>query len=47
MGVDIARNLVEVGNRRAAKEGLKNCTFQEGDASDLTELGDVPVAVEI
>jgi ubiquinone/menaquinone biosynthesis C-methylase UbiE len=38
LGVDIARNLVEAGNRRAAKEGLKNCTFQEGDASNLTEL---------
>jgi SAM-dependent methyltransferase len=39
-GVDIARNLVEAGNKRAAQEGLKNCTFQEGDASDLHELED-------
>src|SRR5690242_7000777 len=35
LGVDIARNLVEAGNRRAAELGLKNCTFREGDATDL------------
>ncbi len=40
LGVDIARNLVEAGNKRALKEGLTNCTFQEGDASDLHELKD-------
>ena len=40
LGVDIARNLVEAGNRRAAEEGLKNCTFQEGDASNLEQLPD-------
>lgn len=39
-GVDIARNLVEAGNKRAQKEGLTNCTFQEGDATDLKELKD-------
>src|SRR6187549_803025 len=39
-GVDIARNLVEAGNRRAKAEGLTNCTFQEGDASDLNDLQD-------
>jgi ubiquinone/menaquinone biosynthesis C-methylase UbiE len=38
--VDIARNLVEAGNIRAKKEGLPNCTFQEGDATDLHELED-------
>src|SRR5688500_10232806 len=38
LGVDIAKNLVEAGNRRARSEGLKNCRFQEGDASDLREL---------
>jgi len=38
LGVDIARNLVEAGNRRAQGEGLTNCKFQEGDASDLREL---------
>jgi ubiquinone/menaquinone biosynthesis C-methylase UbiE len=40
LGVDIARNLVEAGNRRAEKEGLANCRFQEGDATDLRELAD-------
>src|SRR5262245_52687341 len=40
LGVDIARNLVEAGNRRAREEGLANCRFQEGDASDLRELAD-------
>ena len=39
-GVDIARNLVEAGNRRAKEAGLTNCKFQEGDATDLHELGD-------
>jgi len=40
LGVDIASNLVAAGNRRASEEGLMNCRFQEGDASDLRELGD-------
>jgi ubiquinone/menaquinone biosynthesis C-methylase UbiE len=40
LGVDIARNLVEAGNIRAKNEGLTNCTFQEGDATDLHELKD-------
>jgi SAM-dependent methyltransferase len=40
LGVDIARNLVEAGNRRAQAEGLTNCRFQEGDASSLNELAD-------
>ncbi len=40
LGVDIARNLVEAGNKRAKEEGLTNCTFQEGDASDLGGLED-------
>jgi SAM-dependent methyltransferase len=40
LGVDIARNLVEAGNRRAKAEGLTYCTFQEGDASNLSELND-------
>jgi SAM-dependent methyltransferase len=38
LGVDIASNLVEAGNKRAREQGLTNCTFQEGDASDLHEL---------
>ncbi len=40
LGVDIASNLVAAGNRRAEAEGLTNCRFQEGDASDLHDLGD-------
>ena len=40
LGVDIAKNLVEAGNRRAKDEGLTNCKFQEGDASNLHELPD-------
>ncbi len=40
LGVDIARNLVEAGNKRAAEQGLSNCQFQEGDASNLEQLGD-------
>jgi ubiquinone/menaquinone biosynthesis C-methylase UbiE len=40
LGVDIAKNLVETGNRRAQAEGLTNCRFQEGDASNLQELRD-------
>lgn len=39
-GVDIAGNLVEAGNKRAKNEGLANCTFQEGDATNLHELKD-------
>jgi ubiquinone/menaquinone biosynthesis C-methylase UbiE len=40
LGVDIAKNLVEAGNRRAKEEGLANCRFQEGDASELRDLRD-------
>ncbi len=40
LGVDIAGNLVEAGNRRAQSLGLTNCKFQEGDASNLHELKD-------
>jgi SAM-dependent methyltransferase len=40
LGVDIAANLVEAGNGRAKAEGLANCRFQEGDASDLRDLKD-------
>ena len=40
LGVDIASNLVEAGNRRAEAEGLTNCRFQEGDASHLDDLAD-------
>src|SRR6476661_2101786 len=40
LGVDIASNLVEAGNNRAKREGLTNCRFQEGDASNLQDLND-------
>ena len=40
LGVDIARNLVEAGNRRAQEFDLANCIFQEGDASNLEHLPD-------
>ncbi len=40
LGVDIARNLVEAGNKRAREQGLANCRFQEGDATNLRELKD-------
>jgi SAM-dependent methyltransferase len=40
LGVDIASNLVAAGNRRANDEGLANCRFQEGDATNLHELED-------
>ncbi len=40
LGVDIARNLVEAGNKRAKAEGLDNCTFREGDAISLDDLDD-------
>src|SRR6185295_16328168 len=39
-GIDIARNLVEAGNKRAAAAGLKNVSFQQGDACDLTGVAD-------
>ena len=38
LGVDIASNLVAAGNERAQAAGLANLRFQEGDASDLSEL---------
>ena len=34
-GIDIARNLVEAGNKRAQQAGLKNLKFHEGDACKL------------
>src|SRR5687767_2474952 len=40
LGVDIASNLVEAGNARAQSLELTNLRFQEGDASDLSELED-------
>ena len=40
LGVDIASNLVEAGNRRAKQENLANIRFQQGDATDLVGLPD-------
>lgn len=40
LGVDIASNLVQAGNKRAKEEGLSNIRFQEGDACDLLDLKD-------
>jgi ubiquinone/menaquinone biosynthesis C-methylase UbiE len=40
LGVDIASNLVAAGKSRAEAEGLDNCRFQEGDASNLEDLND-------
>lgn len=39
-GIDIARNLVEAGNRRATALGLTNLTFRQGDATNLQPLAD-------
>jgi len=40
VGIDIASNLVEAGNRRAAEAGLTRLTFQVGDACDLQGVSD-------
>ena len=40
LGLDIASNLVAAGNKRAKEQGLTNCRFQEGDASNLHGLRD-------
>jgi len=40
VGIDIAKNLVDAGNRRATAEGLTQLKFQEGDASDLQGVDD-------
>jgi SAM-dependent methyltransferase len=40
VGIDIARNLVDAGNRRAAEEGLDRLTFHEGDACSLQGVDD-------
>jgi ubiquinone/menaquinone biosynthesis C-methylase UbiE len=39
-GIDIARNLVEAGNKRAKEAGLERLRFQEGDASNLEGVAD-------
>ncbi len=40
VGIDIAQNLVEAGNKRAAEAGLNNLRFQEGDACNLQGVDD-------
>ncbi len=40
VGIDIARNLVDAGNERAAEAGLTNLRFETGDASDLSGVPD-------
>jgi len=40
LGVDIAANLVAAGNARAKAQGLANCRFREGDASNLSDIED-------
>lgn len=40
LGVDIARNLVEAGNRRATEAGLSRLMFQHGDACNLAGIAD-------
>ena len=40
VGIDIASNLVEAGNKRAAAAGLNRVKFQEGDASNLQGVDD-------
>lgn len=47
LGVDIASNLVEAGNRRARHENLDNCRFQQGDACHLSELNDASFDVVV
>jgi SAM-dependent methyltransferase len=40
VAIDIARNLVEAGARRAADEGLTNIRFEQGDATHLDGVAD-------
>ncbi len=40
VGIDIARNLVEAGKRRAAEHGLDNLAFQHGDCCSLEGVHD-------
>lgn len=40
VGIDIAKNLVDAGNKRAAEAGLKRLKFQEGDACNLQGVSD-------
>jgi ubiquinone/menaquinone biosynthesis C-methylase UbiE len=40
VGIDIAKNLVDAGNKRAAEAGLNRLRFQEGDACNLQGVSD-------
>jgi ubiquinone/menaquinone biosynthesis C-methylase UbiE len=40
VGIDIATNLVDAGNRRASAAGLSRLKFQAGDACNLEGIGD-------
>jgi SAM-dependent methyltransferase len=40
LGVDIAENLVAAGTARAQQFGLSNLRFQQGDATELSDLAD-------
>lgn len=40
LGVDIAGYLVEAARRRANEAGVSNCTFKEGDVSNLEGIED-------
>ena len=40
VGIDIAKNLVDAGNKRAAEMGLNRLKFQEGDACNLQGVSD-------
>ena len=40
VGIDIAKNLVDAGNQRAAEMGLTRLKFQEGDACNLQGVSD-------
>jgi ubiquinone/menaquinone biosynthesis C-methylase UbiE len=40
VAIDIARNLLDAGKRRAAEAGLSRLSFQEGDACNLDGVAD-------
>jgi len=40
LGIDIAQNLVDAGNRRASERGLASCRFRHGDATNLEGIED-------
>ena len=40
VGIDIAKNLVDAGNKRAAEAGLHRLKFHEGDACNLEGISD-------